>query len=96
MEEMADEAGALGALDIAGVVVHQQRRSGGGAETGEAAEIGAFSGLRARNSAETKILAPKMGRSARKDGVDRGQHAAPKAPAAAASASVSGMGVTAT
>ena len=36
---MTDEAGALGALDIAGAVVDEEGLPGPGAETGEAAQV---------------------------------------------------------
>ena len=61
MEEMADEAGALGALDIAGVVVDEQRRSGGGAETGEAAEIGGGLGFSRAKLGRDEDIGPKDG-----------------------------------
>ncbi len=66
---MADEAGALGALDIAGVVVHAQRRSGGGAETGEAAESGGGLGFSRAKLGRDEDIGAEDGPQRRKDGV---------------------------
>ena len=53
-EETADEAGAFGALDIAGAVVDEQRRLGRGAE------IGGLLGFSRAKLGETKTLAPTV------------------------------------
>ncbi len=80
MEEITDESGGLGALDIAGVVVHAQRRSGGGAETGEATESGGGHGLSRAKLGRDEDIGAEDGPQRRKDGADRGQHAALEAP----------------
>ncbi len=76
MEEITDESGGLGALDIAGVVVHAQRRSGGGAETGEATESGGGLGFSRAKLGRDEDIGAEDGPQRRKDGADRGQHAA--------------------
>ena len=80
MEEMADEFVALGPLDIADVVVDEQRRSGGGAEAGEAAEISDGLGFSRGKLGRDEDIGAEDGPQRRKDGADRGQHAALEAP----------------
>ena len=70
-EEMADEAGALGALDIAGAVVDEHRRPESGAETGEAAEIGGLLGFSRAELGRDEDIGPKDRTERRKDGIDR-------------------------